>query len=71
MISFVLRQKLCTKDFYKNVDFYTKKERCNEQSKTHQNEPAGLAGEFEYILKSASNLNCNLKCSKEREHYAS
>lgn len=49
MISFVLRQKLRTKDFHKNVDFYTKKGRCNEQSKTHQNEPAGIAGEFEYI----------------------
>ena len=49
MISFVLRQKLRTKDFYKNVDFCTKKGRCNEQSKTHKNEPAGIAGEFEYI----------------------
>ena len=51
MISFVLRQKLRTKDFHKNVDFYTKKGRCNEHSKTHKNEPAGIAGEFEYIQK--------------------
>ena len=26
---------------------------------------------FKYILKSASNLNGNLNCSKELEHYAS
>ena len=26
---------------------------------------------FVYILKSASNLNGNLNCSKELEHYAS
>lgn len=28
-------------------------------------------GIFHYILKSASNLNGNLNCSKELEHYAS
>ena len=27
--------------------------------------------EFQFILKSASNLNGNLNCSKELEHYAS
>ena len=28
-------------------------------------------GDFFFILKSASNLNGNLNCSKELEHYAS
>ena len=31
----------------------------------------GSDGEKLYILKSASNLNGNLNCSKELEHYAS
>ena len=31
----------------------------------------GILGTFVSILKSASNLNDNLNCSKELEHYAS
>ena len=34
-------------------------------------ESGELTGEIVVILKSASNLNGNLNCSKELEHYAS
>ena len=34
-------------------------------------ESVGIGLKYQYNLKSASNLNDNLNCSKELEHYAS
>lgn len=42
-----------------------------ETDKTNTNNGAYIALKIQITLKSASNLNGNLNCSKELEHYAS
>ena len=45
--------------------------RFTETNLSNGNVLSNTSAEFAYILKSASNLNGNLNCSKELEHYAS
>ena len=54
-----------------NQSFPTNIDLLNKKRKEYMDKIAEITGRNVITLKSASNLNGNLNCSKELEHYAS